>query len=117
MKSYLKTLLVGFIIMIPSISNAQLVTPQPGNTNLRDLSFGRGIPGLLGTFVNILLSLAGIIAVLFVIIGGYQYLFSGANEDLAEKGKKTITNAVIGIVIIILSYTVVRVLFDFLTTR
>ena len=60
--------------------------------------------------IRILLYLAGAVAVLFVIIGGYQYMTSGGNEETAEKGRKTLINAIIGIVIIILSYVIVNVI-------
>lgn len=56
-----------------------------------------------------LLPFAGIIAVLFIIIGGFQYMFAGMNEDLAKRGKSTLRNAIIGLVIIILSYVIISV--------
>jgi hypothetical protein len=48
--------------------------------------------------------------VLFVIIGGYQYLTSGGNEEAAEKGKKTLVNAIIGVVLIVLAYVIINVI-------
>lgn len=65
---------------------------------------------IIADIITILLGLAGLIAVLFVIIGGFQYVMSGANEELAEKGKKTLTNAVIGVIIIVLAFVIVRVI-------
>ena len=49
---------------------------------------------------------AGYLAVLFVIYGGFQYMLSRGDPGLAAKGKKTITNAVIGIVICALASTI-----------
>ena len=80
-----------------------------------DLSIGNGIPGLLHEVILFILGLAGLVAVLFIIIGGYQYIMSGANEGLAKKGKTTLTNAVIGLIIIILSYTVISIVYTTLT--
>ncbi|OGE81782.1 MAG: hypothetical protein A3E98_01535 [Candidatus Doudnabacteria bacterium RIFCSPHIGHO2_12_FULL_48_11] len=65
---------------------------------------------LFGVFLNALLGLAGIAAILFLVIGGFQYMTSGANQEMAETGKKTVTNAIIGIVVIILSYVIVNVI-------
>lgn len=59
---------------------------------------------------KILLPIAGTIAVLFIIIGGFQYITSGGNEELAEAGKKNLQNAIIGLVIVILSYVIIRVI-------
>jgi hypothetical protein len=62
--------------------------------------------------IQLMLMFAGAIAVLFVIIGGYQYLASGGNDETAEKGKKTLLNAVIGIIIIVLAYVIINVIIN-----
>lgn len=67
---------------------------------------------VMAVIQNILLPIVGIISVLFIIIGGFQYITSGANEELAETGKKTLTNAIIGLVIVILSYIIVTVIIN-----
>jgi amino acid transporter len=69
------------------------------------------IKDVIYKIINLLLSFAFAIAILFLIIGGYQFMTSGANPSLAEQGKKTLTNAIIGIVIIVLSYTVISVIY------
>ncbi len=69
----------------------------------------RDIPELIAAIIRILLMIGGAIAVLFVIIGGYQYLTSGGNEEAAEKGRKTVTNALIGVVVVVLSWVIVNV--------
>ncbi len=60
--------------------------------------------------IKIALGIAFAIAVLFVIYGGYQYITSGGNEEQATKGKKTLIYAVIGIVVIILSFVIISVI-------
>jgi hypothetical protein len=94
---------------------------QPSNPGgLPDFSvYGgqTGIMAVLAFIINTVLMISGTIAVLFLIIGGFQYILSGANEDLAKRGKTSIRNAVIGLIIIILSYTVIRVVFTTLTGR
>ncbi len=60
--------------------------------------------------INIMLMFAGIVAVFFIIIGGYRYLTAGGNAESAEAGQKTLTNAIIGVVIIILSYVIINVI-------
>ncbi|MCL5775237.1 MAG: hypothetical protein M1333_03440, partial [Patescibacteria group bacterium] len=51
----------------------------------------------------------GVIAVVFIIVGGYMYLTSAGNEEAAEKGRKVLTNAIIGLIIIILSAAIIRI--------
>lgn len=67
------------------------------------------VNGLIRTVINWMLGIAFGIAVLFLIIGGFWYITSAGNEETAEKGKGTAINAIIGIVIIILSYVIVNV--------
>jgi len=41
------------------------------------------------------------------VMGGFYYITAGADEGNAEKGKKLVMYAVIGILVIISSYTIV----------
>lgn len=59
--------------------------------------------------INVLLGLLLTISVLFIIIGGYQYVTSAGKEDQAKAGRRTVTYAVLGLAISILSYMIVRV--------
>ncbi|MEK7528139.1 MAG: PKD domain-containing protein [Patescibacteria group bacterium] len=60
--------------------------------------------------VNFALSFLGLIAVLMVIYGGYVYVTSAGNDDKSGEGKKTITYAAIGILIILGSFAAVNTL-------
>src|SRR6186997_748159 len=62
---------------------------------------------------TILLPLAGLVALTFIIIGGFHYIISHGNDEQAEAGKKTLTNAVIGLVIIILAYVIITIVVNF----
>ena len=57
--------------------------------------------------VEFFIWLVASIAVLFVVIGGYQYIFSGTSDD-KETGKHTITYALSGLAITVLAWTVVN---------
>ena len=65
---------------------------------------------LVASLITLALQIGFMIAVVFVIIGGYMYVTSAGNEETAEKGRKTIINAIIGLVIVILSYSIVTVI-------
>ncbi len=67
------------------------------------------VSGLILNVIKILLTLAGVIAVLFIILGGFWYLTSAGNTERAEKGKVALVNALIGLVLILMSYVIVRV--------
>ena len=74
------------------------------------LSGTTSVMGLIRTIIQLMLMFAGIVAVIFIIIGGYMYITSSGNAEQAEKGKNTLVNAIIGIIIIVLSYVVVTVI-------
>ncbi len=67
------------------------------------------LTGLILKIINLLLGVAAIIAVFFIVVGGYRYIFSNGNDEQAQAGRKTLTNAVIGLVIIILAYAIVTI--------
>ena len=84
--------------------------PQPNCNALNGINCQQGdVQSLLITVLNWLLGIAFIVAVLFLVIGGFRYIMSAGNEEQAEAGKKTIINALIGVVVIILSYVIVQV--------
>ncbi len=62
---------------------------------------------VLNNLLRIFLLWAGIIAFLFVLWGGFMYLTAGGDSAKTGAALKTITNAVIGIIIIALSYVLV----------
>lgn len=120
MKNYFKisSLVALGSSLIPTlfVRAVNITNPAPGflSSPEGDGSFG----ALLGKLINgILLPLAGIIAMLFIIIGGYQYMTSGGDEEAAARGKRNLQNAVIGLVIIILSYVIVTVVINALSGK
>ena len=68
------------------------------------------ITDLIATVIQTLLFVAGAIAVLFIIVGGYWYITSTGNEEQAEKGRSTLINAIIGVVMILMAYVIVTVI-------
>jgi hypothetical protein len=73
-------------------------------------------PGdLIAMVMNIMFAFAGGIAVLFIMIGGYRYMASGGNEEMASTGKKTLIYAIIGLVVIIMATAIVNIVMDLLT--
>lgn len=57
----------------------------------------------------LILSILGALFVIMVIIGGILYISSAGNEDRAKSGKKTLTAAIVGLLITILAYAIVKI--------
>lgn len=64
----------------------------------------RNIPCFIKYFTQTLIGLAGSLAVLFVMIGGYRYVIGGEDK---EKAKKTITYALIGLAVSLLAWVII----------
>lgn len=71
------------------------------------LSISDVISFLFRFFQEIALPIAGGIALIFLIIGGIQYIFSGGSEEKVAGARQTMTYAIIGVVIIALAYGLV----------
>jgi hypothetical protein len=59
-------------------------------------------------FLNFLLSIVGILALIMLIIGGITFLTSAGDEDRYKTGKKIVTYAVIGIAISLAALVIVK---------
>lgn len=64
------------------------------------------LSGLIVYIITFLLGISTLVAVIMVIYGGFLYMTAGDSKR-NETAKKAIKNALIGLVIIILSYTIV----------
>src|SRR3989344_5963270 len=73
----------------PQVPNTAICNPAPNFfVDLEgDVKEGNTFAGLMRFGINILLGIVGLISILFIVVGGYQYITSGANEELAETGK------------------------------
>ncbi|KKR27950.1 MAG: hypothetical protein UT60_C0031G0001, partial [candidate division CPR2 bacterium GW2011_GWD2_39_7] len=67
---------------------------------------------ILNYVVTLLLSVSAIIAVIFLIIGGLRYVISAGNADSVESAKNTILYSVIGLIIILLAYVIVKIVIN-----
>lgn len=76
---------------------------QTGNIHLWML------PYYITYIIEFLITIAGLISVLFVIIGGYLYAWGGLTED-KEKGKKTVMYALIGLTLATLGWIIVNII-------
>ncbi|TES95898.1 hypothetical protein E3J85_01605 [Patescibacteria group bacterium] len=81
-----------------------------GSGKLPNFARASSFRGVISLVINALLAIASTIAVIFIIIGGYQYVTSGSNSEAQGKAKKTLVWAVAGLVAVILSAVVVNTL-------
>ncbi len=73
------------------------------------------VPFYIVRVIDFLLLAGGLVSVGFVVIGGYHMIIGGFSEE-KEKGKNTIKYALIGLVLMLLAYTIVNLVLLFLTS-
>ncbi len=66
------------------------------------------VEGLITSIIELLLIFAGVVALVYLIIGGYSYTTAAGNPEQAAKAKDTILGAVIGLIIIFGSYAIIH---------
>ncbi len=63
---------------------------------------------LITAIVNIISVIVGILAVIFIIIGGAKYITSGGDSAKVSSGKNTVIYAIVGLIIVALAQFIVR---------
>lgn len=66
------------------------------------------LPGVIQIIVKSIIGVAGTIAVIFVVVGGVNYITSNGDTGKIEKAKKTILYACIGIAVCALAFAIVN---------
>lgn len=113
MKVAARVVAMAAVVALPSIVFAQ---NQPAIQCPKDLGYlctDGSVSSMFRLILNWALTLAFIAAVIYLIYGGFQYISSAGNQESATRGRATIINAVIGIVVIVLSYTIVQIVYNF----
>jgi len=67
------------------------------------------IASLANTVIDYFLYIAGIVAVIMLVWYGFQYITAGGDGERVKKARAGIINAVIGIIIIVAAFFIIRV--------
>jgi hypothetical protein len=65
---------------------------------------------ILSTLIVSLFVVAALIALLFLLIGGFKWIISGGDFDKVESARSTIIAALIGLVVTFLSFFMLQIL-------
>lgn len=72
-----------------------------------------GLEGVFSNTANVLLGGAGIVLFVMLLVGGFRYITAGADPKKAEMAQKTLTSAIIGLVIVVLAYLILKFIASF----
>ena len=98
-------------ILIAPTSNALTGGMQAGAVSAKgaeQMTDLFGASGIFTTFTSVLLFAVGAISVIMIIIGGLRYVISGGDSSNITAAKNTVLYALIGLIIALLSYAVIR---------
>lgn len=65
---------------------------------------------LFSNAVGVVVQLAVVALFIMFVVAGFSFLFSGGDQKKLEAARGTFTNAVIGLVIIVASYLILRII-------
>lgn len=68
---------------------------------------------IAGEVIGIILSVLGVIAVILILYSGFIWMTAAGNTEKIEKAKKILGNAVVGLIIILMAYSITY----FVTTK
>jgi len=127
MKQKNKFLLIGCLLIIISglfLWVGQEVSAQDaGSLIMSNLGLTREGAGLaavtqpVDVVAKVIQGALGLVAIIFfimIVIAGFRWMTAGGNEETVTNAKKNISNAVIGLVVILFSYAVTYFVFNIL---
>ena len=63
--------------------------------------------------INLAINFSIVVAVVMIIVGGYILMMSAGDPDKAEQGQKTLTNSIIGLVVVFVVKLIFILVMDF----
>ncbi|KKU62737.1 MAG: hypothetical protein UX87_C0044G0010 [Candidatus Amesbacteria bacterium GW2011_GWA1_47_16] len=97
-----------------SAADINIIDPASPYKTVQNLVPSRLVTG----FINIFLGASGVVAFLYLLWGGIQWISSGGDKEGVEKARKRITHALIGLSVVFSAYAliyIIRVLFNIQT--
>jgi cytochrome bd-type quinol oxidase subunit 2 len=104
-------LFLGFCSAPQSVSAGSYWDSQIGMTEIGS-AYGETPDGVkdvryqIVKIINVVLTILGLLVTILIIFAGFQWMTAGGNEDKVKKARSTLTNAIIGLVIIMLAWSV-----------
>ena len=74
-----------------------------------------GIGDVLDRVVKLIFPVAGLVCVVFIIIGGYMWIISAGDPGKVKQAQGTLTWAIIGLIFILVAGALINVIMNFVT--
>lgn len=87
------------------------------NVDALHLNSNGDLLGTIGTVINTMVGLVGVVATIMLIIGGFRYATAGANEKNVTAARNQIMYAIIGIIITLVALGITNFVLGALTPK
>lgn len=77
-------------------------------TDSGSIDYAKGITLVIAAIIELLMRVAGLISIIFVFYGTIQYITSQGEPENLKNARSTITNALIGFVVVLLSIAIIQ---------
>lgn len=110
MKKYLFTLVFSLLLLLPKIT---VLAADNGSTpcngcQLNNPISATTVEALVGKLINTAMGVVGSLALLMFIYGGFTWMLSAGSSEKIKKGKDIVIWSALGMVLIFMSYALVR---------
>lgn len=106
------SLLLALLLLLPVSAGAYTLGFDPDNTLATTTKLGSRDPaGIVFAIVNTGLIFLGMVTVVIIIVAGFMWLFAAGAEEKITKAKDLLKGAIIGLVIVMMSYGLAQYVF------
>lgn len=103
--------IISFVTLASFLAVPQAVFAQATSNSLvpTELAPINDPIGVIRGIIKFILLLAFIIAFIMLLVGGIRWIMAGGDEKSVEKARNTITAALIGLVVVLVAYALIRI--------
>lgn len=103
------TTLSGLSVLVTSVAHAQtLQIPQPSTVTVNEIG------NVISAVIGVLIIVAAVMAFLFLILGGLQWITSGGDKAGMEAARNKITAAIVGLIIVAAAWALMVLIGQFI---
>jgi hypothetical protein len=92
-------------LLLPAVYAATLDNLQNG-----DVATIQSLQTLFTNVISVIVALAAVALFIMFVLSGFSFLFSGGDPKKLEQARGTLTNAIIGLVVIVAAYLILRLI-------
>ena len=76
----------------------------------------KDVRSTIGQIINVIMGLLGTVAVVIILIGGFQWMTASGDDDKVATAKKVLTAGIIGLAIVLAAFSITKFVVESLIT-